>query len=1040
MRPIQLVMQAFGPYSKRETIDFGKIGKSSLFLITGPTGSGKTTIFDAICFALYGETSGNVRAPEQLRSQFADSGMMTEVELVFELKKSVYHIHRIPKQPKPKTRGDGFTEQKSEATLIVDTKGERKVYTGVMSVNEMVETIIGINAEQFRQIMMIPQGEFQRLLIADSQEREKVLRKLFDTHMYRLFQLNIDERSKNLYGQVKTMQQLREHELKRIECDKESRLYEYLQQKPLGIATIIQTTQQVIQEDKENIHADHQSIQNIDKTIEQTIQKREHANKVNEKLLQLERVSKQWEDLDKQQEAIRLLEGDLQQGKKAAGIEPLKNHWEQRKDEVKTLEQMRENLADQKKQVDKTFSGIENALKELQSDQRKEKTEHLKQEQRQLQEYKERIDQYHKVKNEVSASEQALVQLERQKKESEAIYSKNKESIKTLNIEKDNGAKAKLKLLERKEVLLETRTYTKGYSKAKKWLLLKVEAKEAYTKVSEQFSQVTKNMKHAQHTYKKIRMEFMLNQAALLARELEEGMPCPVCGSTEHPNMVMATTNLVTQEQLNSAEQVYEKLRGQCQELEKTCTTKKEQLKQWQEKLQALFEEELQTQMMELNQVEHELICLGKKQKQLEAECEVQEKVIEQSALHEEKIQEIEQSQVQLEEKLERIQQQWIEAGQIYTERKTIFNGICEQLPQEYRDKAKLNKALESVTGRIEKQEQQLRTCLESYEQTKEELNRLQTTIVEHEKRFMAACSYQDKTYEELLEALNTQGFATLDALQEAKLSAQEMEQMQHQLDSYIQQKHALHVQKNNLEEEMKGIKNIDLAVFEERLTELKAQRDKVNQHLSQKKYRYEHNQKIIDGVLELQAQMETQEAQYAVLGDLAQVAQGNNPLRISFERYVLAAFLEDVLIAANTRLAKMTFGRYVLYRSDDLERKNRQSGLELQVFDNYTGKMRHVKTLSGGESFKTSLAMALGLSDVVQSYSGGIQLDTMFVDEGFGTLDQESLDSAINCLIDLQKSGRLIGIISHVQELKERIEHRLEIYASQTGSHAEFV
>ncbi len=156
--------------------------------------------------------------------------------------------------------------------------------------------------------------------------------------------------------------------------------------------------------------------------------------------------------------------------------------------------------------------------------------------------------------------------------------------------------------------------------------------------------------------------------------------------------------------------------------------------------------------------------------------------------------------------------------------------------------------------------------------------------------------------------------------------------------------------------------------------------------------------------MLELQAQMETQEAQYAVLGDLAQVAQGNNPLRISFERYVLAAFLEDVLIAANTRLAKMTFGRYVLYRSDDLERKNRQSGLELQVFDNYTGKMRHVKTLSGGESFKTSLAMALGLSDVVQSYSGGIQLDTMFVDEGFGTLDQESLDSAINCLIDLQK------------------------------------
>ena len=178
----------------------------------------------------------------------------------------------------------------------------------------------------------------------------------------------------------------------------------------------------------------------------------------------------------------------------------------------------------------------------------------------------------------------------------------------------------------------------------------------------------------------------------------------------------------------------------------------------------------------------------------------------------------------------------------------------------------------------------------------------------------------------------------------------------------------------------------------------------------------------------------------YELLGNLARVAQGQNPARVTFERYVLAAFLEDILEAANIRLNQMSQNRYQLYRTDEKERKNKQSGLELEVFDQYTGKARHVKTLSGGESFKASLSMALGLSDVVQSYAGGVRLDTMFIDEGFGTLDQESLESAINCLIDLQKTGRLIGIISHVQELKERIDVRLEVSSGYTGSATRFV
>jgi exonuclease SbcC len=312
--------------------------------------------------------------------------------------------------------------------------------------------------------------------------------------------------------------------------------------------------------------------------------------------------------------------------------------------------------------------------------------------------------------------------------------------------------------------------------------------------------------------------------------------------------------------------------------------------------------------------------------------------------------------------------------------------------------------------------------------------------VSEHEKRLDDARTYEGEAYKDFMIQLENKGFESVEAYELGKLSDENVLAKQKQVEAYTKEKSALISQKEQLEKESKQLQVVDIEVYEKRLYQRKEDRVKLDETFNQKKYRYEHNQKILELVGSYQSQIGEKEAKYAVLGNLAQVAQGNNPLRISFERYVLAAFLEDVLTAANMRLTKMTFGRYSLHRSDDLERKNRQSGLELQVFDNYTGKMRHVKTLSGGESFKTSLAMALGLSDVVQSYTGGIQLDTMFVDEGFGTLDQESLDSAINCLVDLQKRGRLIGIISHVQELKERIESRLEIYSTQTGSRTEFV
>ncbi len=1040
MRPIQLVMQAFGPYSKREVVDFRKLGGNTLFLITGPTGSGKTTIFDAICFALYGETSGNIRAPEQLRSQFSSPDIMTEVMLEFELRGISYHIHRIPKQEKPKSRGQGYTEQKPEASLISDTKGQRKVHTGVINVNNQIESIIGINAEQFRQIMMIPQGEFQKLLIADSQEREKVLRKLFDTSIYRLFQQNIDERAKDLYGDIKSIQQLRQHEIKRIDYGEDETLKNLLDQQRLNGNEILERAKVFIQKDCQETKHLAREIKKLEKEIEAIIQEREKANENNGKLLRLEHIKDQLEKLQDNQENIVLLQEQIDVSQRASSLIPVEDYWKQRKNEVEKLEKMKESLYKEKESIEKEFVSIKNKLEKLQSDEKEDEREKSKQELIKLQTYMDKVKQFKSIEETIETSQQKLDKLEKQKREVEETFTKNKDDIKRLSIERENGSKAKIKMLEIREVISQSSGRIKSYSQAREWLISEAKQVKEYQQEQKGYAENLQQMTIAERNFKEHRLHFLMNQAALLAKDLEEGMPCPVCGATEHINLAKPTEDFVTEDELNTYEKEYERIRNRQQTLEQMCTTKKEQLKNLREKIRSLFAEELQINDIDLAEVEDAIQKEQDKKSDLELIFAEQEKMIKRTQNHDQKIHELEKEQIDLEKTHKQVDDQWMKAQEEKIEQSTIFKQLCEEVPEHYRKENVLEEAIESLLVWIEEDRKQVLSMMKEHDSVKEKRLNIITMVSEHEKRLDDARTYEGEAYKDFMIQLENKRFESVEAYELGKLSDENVLAKQKQVEAYTKEKSALISQKEQLEKESKQLQVVDIEVYEKRLYQRKEDRVKLDETFNQKKYRYEHNQKILELVGSYQSQIGEKEAKYAVLGNLAQVAQGNNPLRISFERYVLAAFLEDVLTAANMRLTKMTFGRYSLHRSDDLERKNRQSGLELQVFDNYTGKMRHVKTLSGGESFKTSLAMALGLSDVVQSYTGGIQLDTMFVDEGFGTLDQESLDSAINCLVDLQKRGRLIGIISHVQELKERIESRLEIYSTQTGSRTEFV
>jgi exonuclease SbcC len=336
--------------------------------------------------------------------------------------------------------------------------------------------------------------------------------------------------------------------------------------------------------------------------------------------------------------------------------------------------------------------------------------------------------------------------------------------------------------------------------------------------------------------------------------------------------------------------------------------------------------------------------------------------------------------------------------------------------------------------------ENQLETAKKNYDKLKVEQLTTETEKRQYNKDIIFLTQRLKEEEDAFLLKLRQKGFENTDAYTKAKMTDEDIEYNTATIENHTKQLHSLTKSYETLRHQTKDQHIVDMASFESTIETL---RQKTKAYGDQKGVivsRIKNNSLMLEHVKVRNLKIRNEEEEHQVLGHLSNMAKGNNTYRITFERYVLAAFLEDIIVAANLRLTQMTDGRYLLSRTQELQRRNAKGGLELEVYDNYTGMNRHVKTLSGGEGFMASLSMALGLADVVQSYAGGVQLDTMFIDEGFGTLDQESLDSAINCLVDLQKTGRLVGIISHVQELKERIDTRLEVLGTNIGSHTRFV
>lgn len=1049
MRPLKLTMTAFGPYAETEIVDFNELNERNLFLITGPTGSGKTTIFDAICFAMYGETNGNVRTAESLRSQFADDKRLTEIELEFELKGIKYNIHRIPRQMKPKSRGEGFTEQKADATLTIYNDQQPKVIVGVKNANEKIESMIGINAEQFRQIMMIPQGQFRKLLTSDSQEREKVLQKLFDTSIYNTIQMKMDIHAKSLGSEIRNNRSIRDNVLSRIECNDGDKLKLLIDSEDRNVSKIVSETICALEKDDEALAELDKKIDDKNKELHKLIEVKQKAIENNERLKSKAVLKDKIKEKELEVNGIKTLEQKVKAGEKAQLIIPVEKNYSLRKKEADGKEKELKISVKELEKTNESYNAAEIIFKKATSEEAETRREKLLEEVAKLRSYEEKVMNVKALKQSIDEAKVNYEKIKGQRKIYIDEINKLKKDIESLRKDRDAAQDASLKGEKIKNEIARLEDIERKLEKASKEHIELLEIKK-HVKEREVIVKKLKNeLDCEKEKYKKMKVSFHMNQAAILAKELKEGQPCPVCGSKHHEKLAKFTESVPTEEELNRFEEELRKSEESFNNRKVALAELKERENQKTNSCSKMISElcevlELKSEELTIEKIINSILLKQKENMKLLNDTRNREmKFIKLSKMYEQYNMKINKSVEQLETleaKSEQADKDYIEASNRYIEQKSILEGIFKEIPENIREYHRLRAIIKEKEEAKKQMIKELNYAREQFEAKKSLLAALKSKCEQIEKDKVKLKVVLEEARKEFKDKCLEAGFVDYNDYNRSRIKAEEIACCKKEIDDYYKEVHALKKQYDDIFKKTEGLNLVDISTFDERIKERNQEHKSLIDSRSIIYNRKENNQKLVDEINKIQLKIGEKEKKYNLIGHLARIAKGDNKARMTFERYVLAAFLEDILVAANLRLKKMTSARYSLLRTEELERKNKQSGLELEVYDNYTGKSRHVKTLSGGESFKASLSMALGLSDVVQSYAGGVRLDTMFIDEGFGTLDPESLDNAISCLIDLQKSGRLVGIISHVPELKERIDTRLEVHSTNTGSETKFV
>lgn len=1015
MTPLTLTMQAFGPFAGSETIDFTALGKSPLFLINGPTGAGKSSILDAICFALYGQTTGNDRDAGQMRCDQAAATLLTEVSLDFLLRDSAYRVRRVPQQERPKATGEGTTTQSAEAQLWRLTpegdEDECLVARKVTDANSQLHALIGLDANQFRQVMVLPQGKFRELLLAESKDREKIFSQLFQTQIFQ----RIEERLRTQANQIeRAVNDHRQHIsgiLAGGELESEAALAQEVEALTPQVGQARQRFE-IAQQQRRSAEQRRDAAQALQRQFEA------RDSLAAEKARHLE-----------QQAQITAFQSRLTQSDHAQALRPYRAALVQAQQELTTAQEEQRQadaaLTTQRtntEQAKRTFEATRQRQTELPA---------LRERHRQLGEFIHKSQQLSELEARWQAAQTAWQQadgiLKRDEAQLDGIRQQGESlsvTLEQLQTESQQLASAPAEL-SRHESLLVQRQELEALMRQGRELV--AQQQQAAAALQGRRSEAEQAKRHATEQ----EMRWHQGQAALLALTLEAEAPCPVCGSLEHPSPAVQHADIVTQAQVEEARSAQEQARQALQTAERQEQQLAQQLSYNAEQAQRLSRQlgDWASQSpVELQQACEQL------RRQVARRQQVESEINRQSAARDELRSGWGTLDKQLKAQRPVVEKAKEEALRLASQR----DQLSQSLPEDARNPLAMRQALTELDNQIAELEQ-------AWERAQQVLSTSQTQQARAEEQLRSANQQLARKQQALEQAqagwqsaLQASSFDCEAAFQAAQLEDSQRQDLARQVEAYQRRLAELDGALHNYHAQLAEKTPPDLAA----LTAL-TEAAQAEEHTQLDTWRaLDGRLNTLQGIHQkLTAAREAQaelEAQYRVWGTLSEVANGRTGNRISLQRFVLGVLLDDVLIQASERLVRMSRGRYQLVRREDPSKGNKASGLELDVADTYTGKSRSVATLSGGESFMAALALALGLSDVVQAYAGGIQLDTLFIDEGFGSLDQDALDQAIAMLSELQMGGRMIGIISHVSELKEQMPVRVEVRASRFGSSVE--
>ena len=1052
MKPSKLIISAIGPYAgKLPEIKFDAFEEKGLFLISGDTGAGKTTIFDAICFALYGTTSGTYRDTKNLRSEYAVDSAQSYVDFYFSHQGREFHVWRQPSYERKKQRGSGVILEKEKAVLYEE--GQAPI-EGLTQVNNAVKELLHIDEKQFKQIVMIAQGEFWDLLNAKTDQRTEILRTIFLTNGYKNIEYKLKDRMDTSYKNKGNAENSIIQHFQDVSANEDDELFHELEElkgragrsgSAWNLDEILDVMERLIMSDREKLKRMEEELKKAERELQKNKDELARAVTNNRFIERRDKLEKDKEELEKRRTEIDGIILLLEKQKKATrNVNPSYDAWTQKHGEVsltqnqikstessletalaavKQAEDVLGTAQKQEPEVDKLRQTISRIDDEEQKYQQKEELE------RKLKKLKEHDENMSAKEADLKENEEALKEKikalnktvkELKGKPSELTAAKN-ESGKLADFLADLDAIIDVQIPKREDKIKDFST-----------------KQDAFSDIRDKYKEVSGRREEAERILEDSR-------AGILATKLVAGEKCPVCGSVHHPEPAKLKEASISEEDFKKLQQEESELQNRKNNANTEAEKAKTSLEEFEEQLRINILDCIENPLLNMD-VEREsleeLIKIVKEVKTL-VETRSKENIKKCNSLDndcrtlEKAEKDLEAAQGDETEKISSIKEELDEEKQKMKQELTETRAILKTLEKlsfpDWETAEKERKQAETKKNKI-------LDAIKKAEEEKKKADDRATAAQSRLKTLNDSLNQQKRDEEALREKLDKEvsanGFSSEEEMRIYVVSEGDITSSDKVINEYNQAVATNEKQLSDAKSDAKGKKIIDIEGLKTVCDEQSANVDLIRKNCNNSENRINTNEEKRKSILDRREELEKARKESAIcqrLYNLVKGTTGNG--KITLEQYIQAAGFDGIIAAANRRLRPMSDGQYELYRQEDSLGKKSNNFLDLEVLDNYTGHRRPVGNLSGGESFKASLSLALGLSDTVSSNLGGVQMDALFVDEGFGTLDRKSIDSAMEILVNLTGSNKLVGIISHREELMENIPQQIKVKKTKDGS-----